>query len=350
MGHRLFVSHAAADKSLADWFVDLVAVGGCVEPNTIFCSSLEGLGIPPGSNFVNLIRETLADTEVVVALLTPNYLSSQFCLCELGATWVLGHELVPVVVPPVQFSDLEGVLTGVQASRITEGDDLTDIVTSIAKELGTEVKYARWEAKRNQYLERLPDLLGALPVPQTVERSKHEELREHYVEARDELERAFKELEAKEALIEELKAAKDPAEVHAIEEKHLSDVDAYEAALSEAKKSLRDLPGIVVYALFRDIGGDGYFVMNEWEESERLKEARRAAEEDFLKLDGNEAELNLDDPKVASADKSIRSFGSLLDRLSPEFHSWFEREHGLRAVISNKRAWKLWFGHNSSMY
>ncbi len=42
----LFISHAEVDKPLVDPFVDLLQTGIDVPRTSIFCTSLEGMGIP----------------------------------------------------------------------------------------------------------------------------------------------------------------------------------------------------------------------------------------------------------------------------------------------------------------
>ena len=48
----------------------------------------------------------------MIALLTPNYYASAFCLCELGGTWVLSKDFLPFVTPLAGFGDLKAVLEG----------------------------------------------------------------------------------------------------------------------------------------------------------------------------------------------------------------------------------------------
>lgn len=80
---KVFISHAAADKKLADHLLDLLQTGVDVPRRQIFCTSLEGMGVPKGTTFVEWIRQELVDAKLVVALITPTYFESIFCLCEL---------------------------------------------------------------------------------------------------------------------------------------------------------------------------------------------------------------------------------------------------------------------------
>jgi hypothetical protein len=81
---RIFVSHAHADKLLVDALVDLIGTGVGIPSEEVFCTALEGLGIPAGSNFIDYIKAQIQKPEVVLLLITDNYLKRPFCL----ARWV----------------------------------------------------------------------------------------------------------------------------------------------------------------------------------------------------------------------------------------------------------------------
>ena len=54
-----------------------------------FCSDLPGTAVNPGQDFVDRIRAELSGTVLAVEVVTPSYLESKFCLCELGRA--MGH-------------------------------------------------------------------------------------------------------------------------------------------------------------------------------------------------------------------------------------------------------------------
>lgn len=66
---HLFVSHASADKELIDAFVDLLQTGIGLNHDQVFCTSLEGLDIPKGKDFINFIHERMGSS----LLLTLNH-------------------------------------------------------------------------------------------------------------------------------------------------------------------------------------------------------------------------------------------------------------------------------------
>lgn len=113
-GRAVFVSHAAHDATFVNFFVDTILVGGIGIPaEQIFNTSAPTSPIRSGSNFSPDIRLAIQSARVVIALITPTYFERPFAMAELGAAWATDR-IVPVLVPPVDFTMLEGVLDGVQ--------------------------------------------------------------------------------------------------------------------------------------------------------------------------------------------------------------------------------------------
>jgi hypothetical protein len=73
---KVFISHAATDKQIADQLAELLTLGLNIKGDEIFCSSLPGRNIEPGFNFVDYIKGALSEAKVVLLLMTENYLAS----------------------------------------------------------------------------------------------------------------------------------------------------------------------------------------------------------------------------------------------------------------------------------
>jgi hypothetical protein len=115
----LFLSHAWADRELTDLFVEKVLRLGCGVPaDQIVYTSRTSMGIPGGSDFRAYIRERAEGASLVVAFITPAFLSSAFCMNEVGAAWVLGKDFYPIAGPNLPYSKLDGVLPGLQVNRV----------------------------------------------------------------------------------------------------------------------------------------------------------------------------------------------------------------------------------------
>ncbi len=59
---RVFITHSALDQQLAEALVEALRLGANVPDDRIFCSSVEGLGIPTGAEFLRYLRDQLQDT------------------------------------------------------------------------------------------------------------------------------------------------------------------------------------------------------------------------------------------------------------------------------------------------
>ena len=128
---KIFLSHAAVDADLAEAFETLLSKATGISSADIFCSSLEGQGVPKGKDFVNFIRSEVKEAEAVVALITPAYLDSAFCMAELGAAWVLGTHRFPVIVPPIGFDAVNATQLGLTSVKIDNKDALSQMLEDL---------------------------------------------------------------------------------------------------------------------------------------------------------------------------------------------------------------------------
>lgn len=144
MSRSIFISHAVKDEHLIDNFVDNILQAGMgIQVEDIFCSSLSGMGIPSGKNFIDYIKEEIQQPKAVIVFFSKAYISSQFCMCELGATWAMTHNILPILVPPLTYSDVKGVLTGIQVDRLNNADDLNRFQETLSKILGKNILFSR---------------------------------------------------------------------------------------------------------------------------------------------------------------------------------------------------------------
>lgn len=199
---KIFISHAAVDKPLAEAFEDLIQSGVGFIHDDIFCSSVEGHRIPPGKDFKQYMKEELIGAEVVIALITPNYYSNAFCMCELGATWISTKEFIPILVDPVDFDDLQGTLAGTQSLRLKDSTSLSEVYDRLSTLSENPVPVAKWEIKKGNFQKNLGPILANLKKPQSVKRSEldsalreREEFKKTAMEQDEETEKLKKQLE-----------------------------------------------------------------------------------------------------------------------------------------------------------
>jgi hypothetical protein len=221
----------------------LIEEGMGVPEEEIFCSSLDGYGIPNGKNFVTYIKEQLLEPKVVVLVLTPSYFESKFCLSELGAAWIKSHDVFPILVPPLQYADVKDVLLGTQVARVD--DDIK--YNQLLETLTATVKFHRksqtkWDTKRRAFLKAIEPLLKVVPGPRMVSVSAFAEQAKRLAEAHAELDNSEAEIRRLKERLAATEALKDRKEIKALQAKDgYADVSGDFNALADEIKEFRSV-------------------------------------------------------------------------------------------------------------
>jgi hypothetical protein len=339
---KLFISHAVADESLVNKFVDWLDVACGVPRDQIFCTSCPDMGVVPGKDFIQFIKSEIENASVIIPLLSPNYYASVFCLGELGATWVLDDKIfiLPILVPPMNYSSAKATLAVTHMGMIDDKNYLGLSTEYIVQhhEL-PKPKIVTWDIKTDQFLEGLPSVLSALPKPNIVPTTEFTLLQDKYQESVNLLKQNEEEIKHLEDLIEELKEAKDKDEVRKIILAHLGEEEQFEALISEVRQALSSFPTIVQEAFFYDFTGD-IFSPDDHPFGD-LDKARKASHDGYLYPDpdfnGFHLDTSLRDVKVAHQKiKALTEFLKSSD-LSDEFIDYFYEEYGYNAYDSLER-------------
>ncbi len=153
---KVFISHSSKDIQYVEELIECLETIGLSSRN-IFCTSFEGYGIDLGDNFLETIKEKLSDDTLVLFVLTKNFYASPICLCEMGAAWVQSKEHIPILVPPFDFKNIQGVIPLTQGFKINEPLKLNLFKEKVEKlfELSPKSSVSTWERKRDQIITRL---------------------------------------------------------------------------------------------------------------------------------------------------------------------------------------------------
>jgi len=77
-------------------------------------------------------------------------------LCEMGATWVLSRENIPIIVPPFTFEKIEGVIPLTQGLAINDTLKLNLLRDKIIEMFNIpSTPMSSWERKRDRAVARL---------------------------------------------------------------------------------------------------------------------------------------------------------------------------------------------------
>ncbi|RMP30654.1 toll/interleukin-1 receptor domain-containing protein [Pseudomonas coronafaciens] len=343
MSKEIFISHAVKDKKLADALVDLLQTGFGVHSDQIFCSSLESLGIPSGVSFVDHIKNEIQSPKAVLALITPNYLASQFCLCELGAAWAMYHKLFPLLVQPLTFEDVKGVLTGVQLTEINSAMSLSELRDQFNKALGLKGdQSARWEVKRDAFLLKLPKIVKKLPEVDQVTAMAHAKVVSELVDVKQYMVDQEAELDKLKTLVTKLEKAKDKKEVADIKRMYSGETEALEDLETEVGVLLEELPRCVSYVACKEIGLRQSVVINSFKDPDLADDLEKAAGQQLIHIDDRGAcSLNDSHPKIKKLMKSYRALGKFIEGASENFSEDFETEHQTTFSLGNSKYWSI---------
>lgn len=346
----VFISHASADRMMVNFFVDQVLVAGIgLSPSLIFNTSAASSPISAGDNFSPRIRQAIGDCKLVIALVSRNFYRSPFCMSELGAAWA-ANKLLPVLVPPISFENLEGVLHGTHCIRLDDGEKIFELY-----ERFNEADWVRcgragvFAAKAKEFIASLPEKLARLPEPEVIERAEYHKLKVQVEDLSAKLQESAAVIEKfrveTPALVNEKKAipSKDkiepqktiaartgklPAEESA--PKH-GDVHARLRSLIEAANQIAEsVPGVVRRMVYSAVVREVYrFTVFESEKAEWI-----TAQKEGLIKRGDEGDwfLNFSSARVERLHGAYEAVGSFLGTVDSGFR--FDYEVARRHVPS----------------
>lgn len=336
---KVFISHSSSDKELAELFVDLLIDMGLKETE-VFCSSAIGFGIPEGSDFYGFIEDKLNDATLVIALISPTFNESAFCLAEMGAAWIKHQNFFPILVEPMDYSDLKGVLTPKQGGKLNSVS-LDNLRDRIEKSGGTIGNTARWNIKKEQFLKDFKKI--TITPAKNVPLSKFKGIEEELVAAKQIIDEQNSEIKILKTLNKELEGAKDKASVSRIK-RTLQIQDPFERLASNFRDETKKLPNIVLEALFQNQTG------RDWSpQREELSEVRAAEERGYLVDKEYCFQVNEKHPQIEKANSLLHEMYEFLEadeeKVSEStFVSEFNENHDFPLSLKIRDFWETYLG------
>jgi hypothetical protein len=333
----VFISHAEADKHIAEAVQNLLRLGTNMSADNVFCTSLPGLGVPVGTlNYNGHIRDRLNHARLVIPIITPAFMESTMCLIELGGVWGAQLPMFPIVVPPVGFAEVEAGIGKAQMARIESADDLGRLHDAVLDQLSLLGKTDMWNKEQAKFLKLAPSLLKKLAKPKKVAAAAHDAVVEELDNVRGELAEALDARDELQERFDTVAALKDVEEV-AETAPPRSALEEFEAALSAAQGALHALPPVVREGAFAQFGrGEDWRPdYDEWN-----KEVDRAEQSELIMLQSDEGYfyLNEDEPLVAAVLATLEELFEL--EVDDEFGDWYRAKHGRPFRRQNKQVWE----------
>ena len=162
--HKIFISHASADRKLADLLRDTLVLGG-IPGNRIFYSSSRATGIPSGTDVRAHLRLELQQAGLVIELISATFLTRPICLLELGAAWALEKPTYPIVVPPLTRDQAVAKIGDVHMGQLGSPEDIDDVFDELhgrlTSDIGVSPTATEWNPVARRFKEGLPAVLAA---------------------------------------------------------------------------------------------------------------------------------------------------------------------------------------------
>jgi len=163
---NIFISHASADFRFLDPFVSQVIQLGCdVQPSDLFYSSGADTGVPDGDDLFAHVRQEVGSATLVVALITPMYLSRPVCMAELGAAWGFSEKLFPLLAPGMKRGDLDGILPSLLIRYVDDRNALDALHDRIGVAIGKSSKASTWSMHSTPWLATVAEHSATLQQP-----------------------------------------------------------------------------------------------------------------------------------------------------------------------------------------
>jgi hypothetical protein len=344
---RLFVSYASPDTDLANAFINFLRLGCDLRERQVFSTARPG-ALPPGIQFVEAIREALDTADMAVLLLTPSYYESRFCLAEAGATWVQNKAHIPVLVPPINYHDLEGVQLGEQAVKIDSSSDLDDVRDSIRDVLGVSVPTGAWNSHKEDFLNLWAARFdGAIAPARSVPAPEYEEVvgvrdalqkeSSDLTQDRDRLRKFTRELATQN---EQLRARvpEAPAAPQMEGDETAQAIAEAESAIEVAQNHLKELPDIVRESLFQYYHDGRPVTVGGLTDRFATDTARVNVEQGYLSWVEDEPQTvtpRHQQPQVDNAESALRSVRDIVFS-GQSFESRSEAADWIRPLLKDK--------------
>ena len=130
----IFISHSSIDDELAEALAKLLQLAFRLDHKSIRCTSAPGYKLGCGVQTDEQIKAEIHSSRLLVGLLTPASIASNYVLFELGARWGLEKSLYPLLAKGAGPNLLPGPLKGRNALTANR-TDMIQFLEDVQKEL-----------------------------------------------------------------------------------------------------------------------------------------------------------------------------------------------------------------------
>lgn len=257
---KIFISHATADAEMVNALMDMVQSQFNLTRGNFFNTSDEQLTI--GENWIEEIRKGMEESTLIMPVITPNYLESDFCLCELGAAWVNVRNLLPLIVAPLDYTALDTTpyRRWLQTIQLDSEKGLSRLYDAINdRKIGSGANSTRFLSRALDFRKnKLEPFIQAMNKREVVTPALVKQLRDEVNSLKEAYEIVDKEERQLRQENEQLRQMKDAEEVKELDYAKMDEWETFMDAVEGVKTALRPLKRIGVSVLYYNYKANAY--------------------------------------------------------------------------------------------
>lgn len=334
---KFFLSHSTKDTEIVESFNEqFLRLALDASPDDVYCTSVKGT-LPTGEYFTEEILQNLMDAEVVIFLITKQFLNSDYCLAEIGAAWALKKKMYPLLLDQLDFNALKNTpLQSIQSIRVVDSSDISLLADQLHKGGLIEApENVLLNAKATLFLDTTKKYMNS---DEEVDTEKIQELKKEYEDAQKYIDDKEKEILSLKSTIEKIKQAKDSKEIDRIQLEGVDEVETFQNFAKEIRSCLKDLDPLVHVAIFYEL-----FTDEDFKTSNRLEQLKHLVLGKLLLVDDETIITpNLEHPKIKKCEEKLIAFNTFL-QTSPELIQYLEKEYEDIIGLDNINFWKRTF-------
>lgn len=153
--HTIFISHSSNDKDIVSDFCDrILRLGIGVNPDKIFCTSIEDMNIQNGADIRKHIRENILTADFSFLLISDNYKKSEICLNEMGAVWANDNNVRFYLLPNTGFEKIGWLCDSKQAEQLADPITLDKLYNELVSYYNIKRRMETWSRQRETFVNK----------------------------------------------------------------------------------------------------------------------------------------------------------------------------------------------------
>ena len=155
-GKRVFISHSSKDEQLVKDFVNhILCLGIGLNPDDIFCSSIEDMTIRNGEDIRKHIQDNIRSAEYSFLLISDNYKASEICVNEMGAVWAYDANVKLFLLPNADFPSIGWLCDTRKADKLTDSVALDRLYNEMIEYFCLPGNFLHWSGQRETFVGRI---------------------------------------------------------------------------------------------------------------------------------------------------------------------------------------------------